>query len=59
MSGLQSDINIADLIQNIKNNKDKRDNKKMLKDAKIIDDDGFYLAGYFSEETINKDKNEI
>ena len=28
----------------------------LLKKAHILDDDGFFCEGYFSEETINKSK---
>lgn len=52
-------MGIDELIVKAKQSSQKRTREEkiqMLKDAKIIGEDGFYLEEFFSKETIEKDR---
>lgn len=52
-------MGINELTEQVKKKSGERtreDNVKMLKSANIIDNKGFYSQGYFSPETVEKDK---
>jgi hypothetical protein len=45
-------------IQESAKNRTREENIQLLKDAKIIDESGYYCEKFFSAETVGKDKAE-
>lgn len=45
-------------VQESAKNRTREENIQLLKDAKIIDESGYYCKEFFSEETVAKDKAE-
>jgi hypothetical protein len=45
-------------VQESAKNRTRKENIQLLKDAKIIDESGYYCQEFFSEETVAKDKAE-
>jgi hypothetical protein len=54
-------MSIDELIEKAKESSKKRTREEgiqMLRDAHIIDEDGFYCKDFFSEETVRKDREQ-
>jgi hypothetical protein len=52
-------MDIRELTKQIKEsakNRTREENIQLLKDAKIIDESGYYCEEFFSEETVAKDR---
>ncbi|VEP15069.1 conserved hypothetical protein [Hyella patelloides LEGE 07179] len=45
-------------VQESAKNRTREENIQLLKDAKIIDESGYYCQEFFSKETVAKDKAE-
>lgn len=49
-------IELTKLVRKSAVKRTKQQELKLLKDAKIIDDNGFYSKKFFSKSTVDKDK---
>ncbi len=55
-------MKISELTRKVKSSsaiKNSQDRKRMLREASILDDNGFFDSRFFSQEIINNDKNKI